>query len=217
MLKMMKAIDHAIDVWKVDIISMSFGFPKPAQNYEVLESAIRRAHQAHILMFAAASNGGANNGRSFPARHQQVICIHSTDANGNRSRFSPTAITADSNFATIGESIESSWPEYLSNPGTNKVSVAHKSGTSFATPIAAGIAAFLLQYARMHLSKDQAKMMKQPLRMKAVLKEIARYPEGHKKRDDYDYIALSQSSDNLFGKSEVLIKETIINALMTSA
>jgi hypothetical protein len=57
--EIMKAIDHAIDVWKVDIISMSFGFPKPAQDYEVLESAIRRAHQAHILMFAAASNGGA--------------------------------------------------------------------------------------------------------------------------------------------------------------
>jgi hypothetical protein len=196
---------------------MSFGLPKPVEDYEVLEGAIQRAHQAHILMFAAASNNGANNGRSFPARHQQVICIHSTDANGNRSRFSPTVITADNNFATIGESIESAWPEYLSNPAANKASVAHKSGTSFATPIAAGIAAFLIQYARLHLLEEQAKTIKQSSRMKAVLKEIARYPEGHKNRDDYDYIALSRSSDNLFGKGEVMVKEAIIDALRLSA
>ena len=196
---------------------MSFGFPnKLVEGYKELEEAIRKAYDSDVLLFAAASNSGANLDRAYPARHQEVICIHSTDANGNRSKFSPTAITNDDNFATVGEAVESAWPEHLSDPKTTDTCVAYKSGTSFATPIAAGIAAFLLQYSRLHLSGKQAEMLRRSSGMKAVLKKIARTREGHINRDGYDYIALSRCSDNLFGKHEDHIKSSIIDALENS-
>jgi hypothetical protein len=195
---------------------MSFGFPERVEGYAKLENAIRSAYISSVLLFAAASNGGANLDRAYPARHQEVICIHSTDANGNRSKFSPTAITTDDNFATIGEAVESAWPMHLCNRETNKTFVAHKSGTSFATPVAAGIGAFLLQYSRLHLSEEEAKMLKRSSGMKAVLRRISKKREGSKERDDYDYIAPSRYSDNFFGKSESHIKDAIVDALKHS-
>ncbi|KAF2025168.1 subtilisin-like protein, partial [Setomelanomma holmii] len=140
-----KAVDHAITE-KVDILSISIGFPQRVPGYEVLQSAIDRAHAAHVLVFAAASNGGGNNDRTFPARHDHVFCVHSTDSRGNRSTFSPTPEHNNVNFATTGEAIESAWPVHLCDDKDDLQKM--KSGTSYATPIAASIASFLLLYAR---------------------------------------------------------------------
>ena len=211
-----QAIDYAVTTWKVDIISMSFGFPdRDIDNYTMLEEAIQNAHRAHVLLFAAASNSGANLSRAYPARHEEVMCIHSTDANGNRSRFSPTAKDGN-NFATIGEAVESAWPSSLRSSKSNGSCTAFKSGTSFATPIAASIAAFLLLYARLHLEEKWATMLKRGSGMKAVLRKIAVKGGGHQKRDGYDYIELSRYSDNLFGKQEDLIRNEIIDAIKQS-
>lgn len=196
---------------------MSFGFPtRDIDGYGELERAIEKAYSKHVLLFAAASNSGANLDRAYPARDQNVICIHSTDANGNRSKFSPTAISDDTNLATIGEAVESAWPVHLCDENTNPTFIKYKSGTSYATPIAAGIAAFLLQYATQYLTEDQADMLKRPSRMKAVLRKIAKKGEGSKNRDDYYYVALSLYSDNLFGKDEAIIKYTIVDVLNNS-
>jgi subtilisin family serine protease len=211
-----QAIRYAVEVWQVDIISMSFGFPERVNGYTELENAILDAYRSSVLLFAAASNSGANLDRAYPARHQEVICIHSTDANGNRSTFSPTATNSDDNFATIGEAVESAWPIHLCNQEKRKTSVAHKSGTSFATPIAAGIGAFLLQYSRLHLSEEEAKMLKRSSGMKAVLRRISKKREGSKERDGYEYIAPSRYSDNFFGKSESHVKVAIVDALKNS-
>ncbi|OCK74584.1 subtilisin-like protein [Lepidopterella palustris CBS 459.81] len=212
-----KAIDFAVKSWQVDIISMSFGFPTcDVDGYDELERAIENAHSKHVLMFAAASNSGANLNRAYPARDQHVICIHSTDANGNRSSFSPTAITDDTNIATVGQAVESAWPVHLCDEKTNPTFVKYKSGTSYATPIAAGIAAFLLQYAKLHLREDQLEKLKRQSGMKAVLRKIAQKSQESKLRDDYYYVALSLYSDNLFGKTEGFIKETIIDILKNS-
>jgi subtilisin family serine protease len=75
---------------------------------------------------------------------RQVICINSTDGFGNPSAWNPSP-TRDRNFSIIGEGIEAAWPTQL---GATNAKVA--SGTSVATPIAAGIAALILQYARQH-------------------------------------------------------------------
>jgi hypothetical protein len=184
---------------------MTFVFPTcDIDGYGELERAIVDAYSKHVLLFAAASNSGANLDRAYPARDQNVICIHSTDANGNRSRFSPTAISDDINLATIGEAVESAWPVHLCDETTNPACVKYKSGTSYATPIAAGIAAFLLQYARLHLT-DKADMLKRQSRMKAVLRKIAEKSQGSKSRDDYHYLALSLFPDNLFGRDKEFI------------
>ncbi|KAF4626074.1 hypothetical protein G7Y89_g12089 [Cudoniella acicularis] len=210
-----KAIDYAVKS-NVDIISMSFGFPTcDIDGYDKLEAAIMKAYSKDILLFAAASNSGANLDRAYPARDQNVICIHSTDANGNRSRFSPTAVSNEINLATIGEAVESAWPVHLCDEATNPTFVKYKSGTSFATPIAAGIAAFLLQYARLHMP-EKADMLKRQSKMKAVFRKIAEKSQGSKNRDDYHYVALSIFSDNLFGKEKDFINYTIDDLLKTS-
>ena len=194
--------------WKVDIISMSFGFPtRNISGYDEIETAIKDAHCIDVLLFAAASNGGANHDRTWPARDEHVFCIHSTDAKGNRSKFSPTAVYDNINFATVGEAIESAWPVQLCDPSAELVK--YKSGTSFATPIAAGIAAFLLEYAKLYLSEAQLGRLKRHSGMKSVLGKMAKKAESSMNRDDYCYLALSLHPDNLFGKSEAFIKSTI--------
>ncbi|VUC32850.1 unnamed protein product [Clonostachys rosea] len=204
-----QAIRTAVDEWKVDIISMSFGYPtNQIEGYDELESAILYAYSKGVLLFAAASNSGANLDRAYPARDPHVICVHSTDSNGNRSKFSPTPLAQEINLATIGEAIESAWPVKLCDAETNSQFVQWKSGTSFATPILVGIAAFLLQYARIHLP-DKAHMLKRQEKMKSVLLKISDKTQQSIARDGYSYIALNLFADNLFGKSKVFIDETI--------
>ncbi|KAH6616958.1 peptidase S8/S53 domain-containing protein [Chaetomium tenue] len=74
-----KAVDHAVTVWQVDIISMSFGVLDEREDGCVeLRAALLRAHAAKVLMFAAASNtGGVDPAPAFPARLSNVFCIYS--------------------------------------------------------------------------------------------------------------------------------------------
>lgn len=186
---------------------MSFGFPsREIDGYDLLERSMRRAVNEDVLLFAAASNNGANTKRAYPARYPDVICIHSTNANGAPSDFNPRPLPGD-NLATIGEAIESAWPVHLCDQEMNELCVARKSGTSFATPIASGIAAFLLQYARSNLFPGEAEQLKQCHYMKAVLKAISVQSQG------YDYIAPSLHPDNVFGKHEASLKAQIREAM----
>ncbi|KAK3952207.1 hypothetical protein QBC32DRAFT_213198 [Pseudoneurospora amorphoporcata] len=204
-----EAIKTAVDDWHVDIISMSFGYPtNQVAGYEDLEAALLHAHSKSVLMFAAASNSGANQDRAYPARDRHVICVHSTDANGNRSRFNPTALVRYDNIATVGEAIQSAWPAALCDMKVNPEYIQTKSGTSYATPIAVGIAAFLLQYARIHLT-EVAHILKRQSKMNDVLVMIAEKSERSISRDGYDYIALSLFPDNLFGKDKQHIDSTL--------
>ncbi|KAJ5986356.1 hypothetical protein N7451_010721 [Penicillium sp. IBT 35674x] len=205
-----KALDYAVNEWKVNIISMSFGFrSRDVEGYEELERAIHNAYSAHVLLFAAASNSGANLDRAYPARDENVICINSTDANGNRSPFSPTALANALNLATVGEAVESAWPMRYCDPPSG---LKHKSGTSYATPIAVGIAGFLLQYARLYILED-AQLLQRHAKMKAVLRKIAEKSLESRARDDYHFIALSLYSDNLFGKDQDFINYTLRDIL----
>lgn len=193
---------------------MSFGFPTcNMDEYHELEDALANAHAKRVLLFAAASNSGGKLGRAYPARDQNVIAIHATDTYGNRSTFSPTALSHDINLATVGEAIESAWPVYLSDNSSSKA-LRCKSGTSFATAITAGIAAFLLLYAKIHLP-DTADALKSRRRMQALLKRVAEKEVGQTARDGYYFIDLSLYSDSLFGKSKEFIDETIRDVLNT--
>ncbi|KAM4054569.1 subtilase family protein [Hirsutella rhossiliensis] len=204
-----EAIKTAVDDWHVDVVSMSFGYPtNKIDGYGELEKALLHAHSRNVLMFAAASNSGANLDRAYPARDPHVICIHSTDSHGNRSKFSPTALARDANLATIGEAIQSAWPVGLSDIDANPDCVQCKSGTSYATPIAVGIAAFLLQYARIHLA-ETAHLLKRQSRMKDVLLKVAEKTQHSICRDDYNYVALSLFEDNLFGNEKEVIDVTL--------
>ncbi|KAH7218860.1 hypothetical protein DER44DRAFT_846810 [Fusarium oxysporum] len=166
-----QAIDYAVTEWNVDIISMSFGFYD--RNNEI-NAAIDRALGAGKLLFAAASNEGGNRGRSRPARSSNVFCIHACDGKGNKGSMNPNPERNSDNFTALGVAVESKW----------KGETVYKSGTSFATPIAAGIAANVLEFAglRCGLSPHQMARLKRFEGMQAVFRAMV------SERDGYDYL-----------------------------
>ncbi|CEI41732.1 unnamed protein product [Fusarium venenatum] len=195
------AILHAIGEWQVDIISMSFGWPSSDfDGYEALEAAIDKAYSKKVLMFAAAANSGGRLSRAYPASSPHVICVHSTDALGNASDFSPTADPNSINIATVGECVESAWPSFLCD-SSNYDCVKSRSGTSYAAPIVAGVAGFLLQYGRLHLTGGEAIAMKRRDRMEAVLRRCAERGPNYQPRGGYFSVDLSLEKQNLFGET----------------
>ncbi|RFN43276.1 intracellular serine protease [Fusarium flagelliforme] len=179
-----KAINYSVEQWGADIISMSFGI---REQHEGMNRAISDALNKRTLLFAAASNDGANLSRAFPAKCRGVFCIHSTDGNGNPSSFNPTASETDVNFSLLGESVSSHWPAGLNG---HDQSVNVMSGTSVATPIAAGLAASVLSFARQQdqnvpIESDRlGPWLKIDSSMNAVLKSMVRQRRGA----GYDYI-----------------------------
>jgi subtilisin family serine protease len=131
-----EAIKVAAEDWKVDIIIMSFGFQ---QSIPEIETAINNASNLGVNFFAAASNGSIYEDPpiAFPARlNGKVTAIRSFDGDHKLADKSPPD---DHKYClgALGEGIKS-----VRNPSVRV------SGTSFATPLAAGIAALVLEYAR---------------------------------------------------------------------
>ncbi|EGE04575.1 NWD2 [Trichophyton equinum CBS 127.97] len=136
-----KAIEYAIHPWDVDIISMSWGF---GSEYDAVASAIRKAFEKRKIMFVAASNAGANILKPiFPANMPEVICINSTDGYGKVSNFNPPPQKDNYNFCTLGEAVLDSWKPNISSGIRDR-----DTGTSFATPLAAAIAASFIEFFR---------------------------------------------------------------------
>jgi len=133
----MQAITHAVDEWRVDIINMSFSLERePA----IVERAIGHAASKRVLMFAAASNNKFNREVpiGFPAcLGDRVICINAHGGSNSPCEFSPSPEQGRANFALPGQGIPVTLPG-----GTVDV----VQGTSCATPIAAGIAALVLDF-----------------------------------------------------------------------
>lgn len=156
---------------------MSFGYHeanKLSKFRKTLAKAVKRKVSA--LLFAAASNGGGNHGRAFPARLPNVFCIHATDAFGNGSNFNPTALAEDGNYSIIGQDLLAADPAQT------------VSGTSYATPIAAGLAATLLEFLKQKWHpRDEDKVrtlheLQEYHVMAKVFKMIAQ------RRHSYDYL-----------------------------
>lgn len=115
---------------------MSFGY---ANEVEIIGDAIETAARSNVAIFAAASNYGHNHQESWPARHSQVISIYAADGVGNKYSKNPTPKTGNDNFSVLGVEVSGRWKD-----DTNK----RKSGTSVATPIAAGVATIFIEFMR---------------------------------------------------------------------
>ncbi|PTB62072.1 subtilisin-like protein [Trichoderma citrinoviride] len=170
-----------------------------------IHTAISNALHSQTLLFAAASNDGANLGRAFPAKYPSVFCIHSTDGNGNPSTFNPTADDKDVNFSLLGEHVSSHWP--VGKNGHNE-HVKAMSGTSVATPIAAGLAAAILSFVRQqerHMAPGNellAPWLKDVHHMDEVLKSMVKQRRGA----GYDYITPHSLFDRRATREEVYSK-----------
>ncbi|KAJ5319506.1 subtilisin-like protein [Penicillium brevicompactum] len=153
---MAEAIHHAIQMWKADIIIMPSGFS--SENIE-LERAVDEARNAHVLVFAAASNFGNIEHIAFPGRlyaHLRLFCMFSTDPNVRAlPHFNPTPSSrARHSFAILGEGIR------LAQDINQSLS-----GTSFATMIGGALAARILDFAR---QKEIGKRIRQVYRLHTV-------------------------------------------------
>ncbi|OQV10065.1 hypothetical protein CLAIMM_14113 isoform 1 [Cladophialophora immunda] len=138
-----QAIKYAAEDWKVDIISMSFGFDDRIGD---IAEAIDTANARGVIMLAAASNGGKikSEGDSYPAASVEVISVRSANGDGRSSDFNPDKPddkVYSAYFNVVGEYVLSAWPEHLEPSGERRAS-----GTSVSTPIAAGVVALFLEY-----------------------------------------------------------------------
>ncbi|OAQ58351.1 subtilase family domain-containing protein [Purpureocillium lilacinum] len=133
-----EAITKAIDKkqWNVDIIVMPFGVDRER---EVVETAINNAYHRGKILIASAANSGGNTGRAYPAKDERVICMHASDGNGNDYHgINPSPLPNTDNFTTLGLGIRFYWANQD----------VWKSGTSYSAPVAAGIAANVLDFVR---------------------------------------------------------------------
>ncbi|KAI9892665.1 MAG: hypothetical protein M1814_001359 [Vezdaea aestivalis] len=149
---------------EVDIISMSFGFIHEAAE---LSEALTLALRHRILLFAASTNTGCLEAisRSFPARMTGVICVDSCAGNGYISRFTADREEGLNNFYLLGEGIPIQEHQWV-----------RKSGTSLATPIAAGVAALVLDFANQgpKLSEDDIRSLRTPRGMRIIFSEMGK-------------------------------------------
>jgi hypothetical protein len=141
---------------------MSFGYSHYLE--ESARAGIKRQlndaiakREERIIFLAAASNSGANDGEQFPASHGAVIAIRSTDSKGASQNYNPPEEPGHHDvIATLGTEVTAAWlpPEH------ERI----ESGTSVATPIAAGIAALILDAARLTRAGSSSLDANDPLR-----------------------------------------------------
>jgi hypothetical protein len=132
---------------KVHIISMSWTIQKTPDNdadFERLSAAIKKAQDAGILMFGAASDQGFNNAiNPYPAKAPGVICIGAAKWSGHVEE----AAERDADYVFPGGTF--TLPPSQTNHDKQPQQV---SGSSFATALASGLTALILYCVEINLS-----------------------------------------------------------------
>lgn len=116
-----------------DIINMSWGGTGSSFTYQAL---INAAYNAGITIVAAAGNSSTST-EFYPAAYDNVIAVAATTSTNTKASYSNYGTWVD--IAAPGSSLKSC-------VATNNTAYGYKSGTSMASPVAAGLCALLLSY-----------------------------------------------------------------------
>ena len=127
---------------------MSFGFPRHSSE---IDHAIKKAVYKDVLLFAAASNEGPMAPVPYPARDHRVFRIYSTHGrNGPSVDFNPSFRRGYGSYGILGEEVRGAWKvTKASNDARSSATdgpTRLQTGTSVATPIAAAVAALVLEF-----------------------------------------------------------------------
>ena len=171
-----KAIGWAATEVRADVISMSFGFSEEPEvdGERVISNAIAQAEAARnqgILFFAAAANDGGNQAEMFPARHHAVCSVRATDHLGRFLGLNPPP-------NPFGADVLGTLGKCVAGAGVCGSEEVVKTGTSVATPIAAGIAATILSYGQVRcrdnfLNQEMVSILKRRHGMRSMLLQLA--------------------------------------------
>ncbi|WP_245856178.1 S8 family peptidase [Paenibacillus rigui] len=115
---------------QIHIINMSFGMKTYSR---ALESAVRNAYQAGVIVVASSGNEGKQATIDYPARLRQVIAVGATTRKGQIASFSNNSKNID--IYAPGEKIYSTWL---------RGKYHELSGTSMATSHVTGVIALML-------------------------------------------------------------------------
>ncbi|KAM3505003.1 hypothetical protein MY11210_008140 [Beauveria gryllotalpidicola] len=141
-----KAINWAVQVWDADIINLSLAMRVESRDIdEALSHALLPGSK--IIFAAAHNNAGHHEGPSWPGRKLGIIAIHCTDGDG-QPLSSNASVGREEYFATLGLDIP-----IKEHFATTRSQLVYASGVSYATPIAAGIAANMLEILRHEASQ----------------------------------------------------------------
>ncbi|KAH0837204.1 hypothetical protein FOPE_04845 [Fonsecaea pedrosoi] len=162
---------------------MSFAISKNDKKTKEAMSAKLEEIKDKVLLFAAASNSGRNDGRAYPAKRPEVIAIHAAHGGGGPWKNNPLPSSDDAhNFSTLGMYVETPY----TGQATKRVS-----GTSVACPVAAGIAALVLEFCRQPLvTIKKPERLKHKKGMEAIFSQMYNRFEASKagKEEDYFYL-----------------------------
>lgn len=114
----------------VDVINLSFSL---SAEHELIEQSLAKCAQEGIVVVAAAGNAGSRHPK-YPATSAYAYGVAAIDENGHLSSFSGAGASID--LAAPGETILSAYP---------RTEAALATGTSMATPIAAGCIALVME------------------------------------------------------------------------
>jgi hypothetical protein len=132
----LEALKMAVENEKVDVINMSFGWQFDDDD---VEDALYAAQKAGVLLFASVGNFGALSSLNilYPASSPHVIAVDAADGLGEPASFNSSTETGDikTRFTAPGQGMQGYNGSYVN-------------GTSYASPIAAGIAALVLEFAQ---------------------------------------------------------------------
>ncbi|ATY59539.1 Peptidase S8 subtilisin kexin sedolisin [Cordyceps militaris] len=145
-------LGNIYEVWQVDMINISIAIEE--KSVDIDRALARALIPASTIIFAAAHrNVGQHEGPTWPGTRSGVIAIHSTDGEGRPQ--GNASVGMDKYFATLGCDIATT--ESFCTPGTfcrPKRTEVYATGVSYATPIAAGIAANVLEIIRHDAAPD---------------------------------------------------------------